>query len=144
MLPIICTAPVLRLGHATGGARVLIWTRFAAAACWEVGWISAQRSVLCDWTVSTKDWKYVFMQKVVRLNTWCNVACLTFQLPRITTGSFQSNRWQTTTCSLQSLQRFQRTQQTFSRMKKFCNSQVSVVTFSGGVDKSITDCFLVR
>jgi len=26
MLPIICIAIVLRLGHATGGARVLIWT----------------------------------------------------------------------------------------------------------------------
>ena len=25
-LPIICIAVVLRLGHATGGARVLIWT----------------------------------------------------------------------------------------------------------------------
>ena len=36
------------------------------------------------------------------------------------------------------------TQQTFSQMKKFSNSQVSVVTFSGGVGKWITDCFLVR
>jgi len=35
-------------------------------------------------------------------------------------------------------------QQTFSQMKKFCNSQVSVVTFSGGVGKWTTACFLVR
>ena len=34
-------------------------------------------------------------------------------------------------------------QQTFSRMKKFCNAQVSVVTFSGGVGKWITVCFLL-
>ena len=37
MFPIICIALVLRLGHATGGARVLIWSmdmlRLAAAAC---------------------------------------------------------------------------------------------------------------
>jgi len=37
---------------------------------------------------------------------------------------------------------FQRTQQTFTRMKKFYNSQVSLVTFSGGVGKWITVCFL--
>jgi len=28
-----------------------------------------------------KDWKNVSMQKVVTLNTCCNVACLTFTLP---------------------------------------------------------------
>jgi len=39
---------------------------------------------------------------------------------------------------------FERTQQTFSRMKKLCISQVSVVTFSGGVGKCITVCFLLR
>jgi len=38
---------------------------------------------------------------------------------------------------------FERTQQTFSQMKKFCNSQVSVVTFSGGVGKLTTVCFLL-
>ena len=37
-----------------------------------------------------KDWKHVFMQKAVTLNTCCDIACLTFQLPHITTGSFQS------------------------------------------------------
>ena len=34
-----------------------------------------------------KDWKHVSMQKVVTLNTCCDVACLTFQLPHITTSS---------------------------------------------------------
>jgi len=50
-----------------------------------------------------KDWKHVLTQKVVTLNTCCHTACLTFQLPHITTGSFQSHRRQLTT--LQSLQR---------------------------------------
>ena len=36
----------------------------AAAACCDMGWISAQRGVLCDWSVS-KDWKHVLTQKVV-------------------------------------------------------------------------------
>jgi len=36
------------------------------------------------------DWKHVLMQNVVTLNTCCDIACLTFQLPYITTGSFQS------------------------------------------------------
>jgi len=39
---------------------------------------------------------------------------------------------------------FVKTKRTFSQIKKFCNSQVSVVTFSGGVGKWITDCFYVR
>ena len=34
----------------------------------------------------------------------------------------------------------ERMQQTFSQMKQFCNSQVIVMTFSGGVGKWITDC----
>ena len=38
-----------------------------------------------------KDCKHVSIQKVVTLNTCCDTACLTFQLPRITTGSFQSH-----------------------------------------------------
>jgi len=37
---------------------------------------------------------------------------------------------------------FERMQQTFSQMKKFCISQASVVTFSGGVGKWITFCFV--
>ena len=35
-----------------------------------------------------KDWKHVPVQKVVTLNTCCNVACLAFYLPHITTGFF--------------------------------------------------------
>jgi len=39
-----------------------------------------------------QDGKHVSMQKVVTLNTRCDVACLTLQLPHITTGSFQSHQ----------------------------------------------------
>jgi len=38
---------------------------------------------------------------------------------------------------------FERTQQALSQMKEFCNSQVSVVTFSGLVGKWITVCFIL-
>ena len=55
--------------------------------------------------MSLKYWKHVLTQKVVTLNTCCDVACLTFQLPRITTSSFQSHRRQPTTGCFQSLQR---------------------------------------
>jgi len=39
---------------------------------------------------------------------------------------------------------FEGTQQTCSQMKKFCISQVSVVTFSGKVGKWVTVCCLLR
>ena len=44
-----------------------------------------------------KDWKHVSVQKVVTFNTCCNVACLTFHMPHITTGSFQGHQCQPTT-----------------------------------------------
>jgi len=50
-----------------------------------------------------EDWEHVLTQKVVTLNTCREVACLTFQLPHITTGFFQIHRRQPTTGSLQSL-----------------------------------------
>ena len=82
--------------------------RLAAVACCDMGWISAQRGVLRDWTVSKKDWKHVLMQNVVTLNTCCDIACLTLQLPHITTGSFQSYRWQPTTGSFRGLKRLKK------------------------------------
>ena len=57
-----------------------------------------------------------------------------FSEPPMTTHSWLSSEPPT----------FERTQQTFSLMKTFCSSQVSVVTFSGGVGKWITVCFLRR
>jgi len=59
------------------------------------------------------------MQKVVTLNTCCDIACLTFQLPHITTGSFQSHRWQPTTGFFQSLQRLKERNKPSVRWKSF-------------------------
>ena len=107
-------ALVLCLGYATRGAHVLIWTcwglrhglNFSTAWC-TVRLISAE-----------KDWKHVLMQKVVTMNTCCDIACLTFQLPHITTGSFQSHRRQPTTGCFQSLQCLKERTQTFSSDEK--------------------------
>jgi len=66
--------------------------------------IPAQCGVLCDWSVSKKGWKHVLTQKVVTLNTCCDTACLTLQLPHITTASVHSHLWQPTTGSFQSVQ----------------------------------------
>jgi len=44
-----------------------------------------------------KDWKHVSVQKVVTLNICCDVACVTFHLPHITTVSFYSHQCQPTT-----------------------------------------------
>jgi len=67
-----------------------------------------------------KDWKpNVLIQKVVTLNTCCDVACLTFQLPHITTSSFQNHRWQPTTGCHQSLQRLKERNKPSVRWKSF-------------------------
>jgi len=77
------------------------------------------------------------MQKVVTLNTCCDIACLAFQLPHITTVLFRA------TNANPQLALF-RMQQTFTQMKNLCISQVGVVTFSGVVAKWVTVCFLLR
>ena len=86
-------------------------------------WAECQHSVVDDagdqWL---KDWKHVSMQKVVTLNTCCDVACLAFQLPLITTGCFQNH------------QRLWECNSTFSQMKKFSilqGSSVKPFTYGG-------------
>ena len=79
------------------------------------------------------------VQKVVTLNTFCDVACLTFPMPvvfRDTDDNPQLAPSEPPT--------FERTQQTCSQMRHFCISQVSMVTFSDGVGKWITVCFFLR
>ena len=107
VLSIICIAVglVLRLGHATGGVRV--WYGHVAAC--GSGMLRHGLNFSTAWCTMRlinveKDRKRVLTQKLVTLNTFCDIACLTFQLSHVTTGSFQSHRWQPTTCSFQSLQ----------------------------------------
>ena len=103
---ITCIALVLRLGHSTGGARVLIWTRWRLRQRLVATWAEFQHSVVYYATGRCrKVWKRVLTKKVVTLNTCCDIACLTFQLPHITTGSFQSHRRQPITGSIRSFQR---------------------------------------
>ena len=56
-------------------------------------WAEFQHSLMYN-TIDQhrKDWKNAPMQKMVTKNTYCDIACLTFQLPHTTTGSFQSHQ----------------------------------------------------
>jgi len=109
-----------RLGHA---ARAHVsstnaqYGRVAEASCCDMRWFSAERGRRCSWSVAKKDWKHVSEQKVVTLNTCCDVACPTFQFPHITTDSFQSH------------QCLEEHNITFTWMKKFGILQGSAVTF---------------
>jgi len=112
VLPVICIALVLHLGHATGGARVLIRTCWSLRQRLVATWAEFQHSVVYNATDHVKkDWKHVLMQKVVTLNTSCDIACLK-------TGTFQSHRWQPHNWLSSEPPTFERTQQTFSQIKK--------------------------
>ena len=85
MLPIICIALVLHLGHATGGARVCYGhVEACGSGLLRHGLIFSTAWCTVRLISIEKDWKHVLMQKVVTLNTCCDVACLIF-----TIGSFQ-------------------------------------------------------
>ena len=117
MFPIICIALVLHLGHATGGARALMWTCCGSGLLWH--WLNFSTAWCTMRLISVeKDWKHV-TQKVVTLNTCCDTACLTFQLPHITTGSFQSHQQQLKTGSSQSLHRLKERNELSVRRKSF-------------------------
>jgi len=111
MLPIIC---------------IYLHILSASGACWGLRqrlvatWAEFQHSVVYYATDQCrKDGEHVLMQNVVTLNTCCDVACLTFQLPHVTTGSFQSHQWQPTTGSLQSFQRSREYNKPSVRWKSF-------------------------
>ena len=95
---------------------VATWLNFSTA-WWTMQLISGE-----------KDCKHVPVQKVVTFNICYNVACLTFHLPHITTGSSQSHQCQPTTGSFQVHQRLEE-YNIFSQIKKLCILQGSVVTF---------------
>ena len=79
-----------------------------------------------------KDWKHASVQKVVTLNICCNVACLTFHLPHVTTASFQKISeppMPTHNRLFSEPPTFGGMQHTFSQMTKLCILQGSAVTF---------------
>ena len=130
MLPIICIALVLHLGHATGGTHVLIWTCWGLRPRLVATWAEFLHSVM----------HYATDQCQKRLEACINAEgghsehLLWYCLPDIPVAihhnQFFSKPPKTTHNRLFSdPPEFDRTQQTFSQMKKFCNSQVSVVTF---------------
>ena len=59
------------------------------------------------WTLQLISGENDSVQKVVTMNICCNVACLTFHLPHITTDSFQSHQCQPRTGSFQIHQRLE-------------------------------------
>ena len=126
----------------TGGAHVLIWTRWGLRQRLVVTWMNFS-TVWCTTRLISveKDLKHVLIQNVVTLNTCCDTACLTFQLPHITTGSFQSHRRQPKTGFFQSIQRLKERNKSSVRWK-FCNSQVSVMAFSSGWASGLQIVFL--
>jgi len=93
------------------------------------------------WLISVEtDWKHVLTQKVVTLNTCCDIACLKFQLPHITTGSFQSHWWQPTTGSYQSPQRLKECNKPSVRWKSFAVHKLVWWYFQVGWDYRLFSC----
>ena len=107
---------------------ILIWTCWGLWQWLVATWAEFQHSVVyCATEQCRKDWKHVLTQKVVTLNTCCDTACLTFlecQASNVTTGSFQSHRWQSPTGSFQSLQRFKECNKPSVRWKSFAIHKV--------------------
>ena len=79
-----------------------------------------------------KDWKHVSVQNVVTLNICCNVACLIFHLPHMTTSSYQSHQ-RLEECNIPSV-----------RWKSWAFYKVVWWHFSRVVGKGVTVCFLLR
>ena len=63
--------------------------RVVKASCCDMA--EFQQSVV-DNAVAKKTGSIVSVQKMVTLNICCNIACLTYHLPHITTGRFQSHQ----------------------------------------------------
>jgi len=119
MLPVICIALVLRLGHAAGGARVLIWTCWVLRQRLVATWAEFQHSVVY----------YVTEQCRKRLEACINAKgghsedLLWHCLPEIPVATyhnrfFHSHRRQPTTSSFQSLERLKERNKPSVRFKK--------------------------
>jgi len=118
--------------------------RLAAAACCVMGWISAQRCVLCYWYFSVEKDNHVLMQKVVTLNSCCDIACLWHYGCHTSQAVLLIATDDNPQLALFRASNVWKNAKNFQSDKKYCNSQVSVVTFWRGVGKWITVCFLLR
>ena len=145
-LPIICIALVLHLGHATGGVRVLIWMHWGLRPRLVATWAEFQHSVVYYAT----EWCRKRLKSCINAEGGHFEHLLWHCLPDIPVATHRNRFFSEPPTTTHNWWLFsepptsERTQQTYSQTKKFRNSQVSVVTFSDGVGKWITDCFLVR
>jgi len=149
VLPVICIALVLHLGHISGGARVLNidmdMLRLAATQRLMVTWAEFQHiMVYCATDQCRKR-----LEVCINAEGGHSEHLLLHCLPDIPVATHHNRFFSEPPTTIRNwlflvLATFERMQQTFSQMKKFCNSQVSVVKFSGGVGKWITVCFVLR
>jgi len=107
--------------------------RLAAAACCDMGWISAQHGVAYYATEQCRK----RLEACINAEDGHSEHLLWRCLPDIPVATHHNRFFSespTTTHNWLSSEppTFERMQQTFSQMKKFCSSQVSVVTFQVG------------
>jgi len=144
MLPIICIALVLRVGHATGGSRVYgdveacgsgllrHGLNFSTAWC-TMRLICAEKKLEACINAEGGNCEHLLWH------------CLS-DIPVATRHNLFYLESPTTTHNwlFSELPTFDRTQQTFSQMKKFSNLQVSVVTFQVGSASGLQIVFFLR
>jgi len=144
VLPIICIALVLRLGHATEGACVLIWTCLDLRQRLIATWAEFQHSVVY---YCANDQCRKRLEACINAEGGHSEHLLWHYLPDIPVATHH-NRFFSVTDDNPQLALFRASNvwkkaKTFSQMQKVCSSQVSVVTFSGGVGNWITVRFLL-
>ena len=146
---IVCTwTYLLCLGHATGGASVLIRTCCGLRQRLVATWAEFQHSVV----YYTTDQCRKTLEACINAEGGHSEHLLRHCLPDIPVAThhkihnwfFREPPMTTHSWLFSELPTCERMQQTFSLMKKFCSSQVSAVTFSDWVGKWITVCFLLR
>ena len=128
VLPVMCISLVLRQGHATGGAR-LRTSCGSGLLRHGLNFSRVVHDAIDQWRKRLEACFHVESGHFEHLLRRC--------LPGIPVVTHQ-NRFFSEPAT------FEGTQQTCSQMKKFCISQVSVVTFSGKVGKWVTVCCLLR
>ena len=122
---------------------LLIWTYWGLRQRLVATWAEFQHSVM--YYATDQCWKR--LEACIKAEGGHSEHLLWHCLPDIAVATYHNRFFSqppmtTHNWRFSELLMFEWMQQTFSQMKKFCNSQGSVVTFSGGVGKWITVCFL--